>query len=114
MMRFSVVIFLFLATRLAAQVELPDLRAQNAGGTVVEIHDVKLLHVDPDGIRVLHSAGSAKIPYELLPDDLQARFGFNAVKAQLHREVVADARQKAIEEAKAAQAEAPKISTPVV
>jgi hypothetical protein len=103
-MRFSLVLLLLLATRLTAQVSLPDLRVQNAGGTVVEIHDVKLLHVDPDGIRVLHSAGSAKIPYELLPDDLQSKYGFNADKAQQHRDEVTAARQTAAAAAVAAAA----------
>jgi hypothetical protein len=93
-MRLPLLLLFLLAGHLTAQVELPDLRVQNAGGTVVQIYDVKLLHVDPDGLRVSHSVGSAKVPYELLPDELQARYGFNASNAKQYRETVAAAQQQ--------------------
>jgi hypothetical protein len=76
---------LLFATGLLAQDELPDLRVQNPGGTVQELFEVKLLRVEPDGLRVLHSAGAAKVPYELLPETLQVKYGFNADHAQEHR-----------------------------
>jgi hypothetical protein len=80
---------LLFATGLLAQDELPDLRVQNPGGTVQDIFEVKLLRVEPDGLRVLHAAGAAKVPYELLPQALQVKYGFNSAQAQEHRQSVA-------------------------
>jgi hypothetical protein len=82
---------LLFASGVMAQDKLPDLRIQNSGGTVMNIQDVKLLRVEPDGLRVLHAAGTAKVPYELLPEALQVKYGFTAAKAQEHRAVVAAA-----------------------
>jgi hypothetical protein len=79
------------ASGVMAQDKLPDLRIQNSGGTVMNIQDVKLLRVEPDGLRVLHAAGTAKVPYELLPEELHVKYGFTAAKAQEHRAVAAAA-----------------------
>jgi hypothetical protein len=77
---------LLFVTGVKAQDALPDLRVQNSGGTIVNLHDVKLIRVEPDGLRVIHQAGMAKVPYELLPADLQAKYGFTDAKAHEHRD----------------------------
>jgi hypothetical protein len=37
--------------------------------------------VDPDGLRIMHKDGAAKIPFEQLSEDLQKKYGFDPVKA---------------------------------
>ena len=43
--------------------------------------DVVLKQVDPDGVRIIHSAGLAKIPFQELPEALRAQFPVNAEQA---------------------------------
>ncbi len=59
--------------------------------------------VEPDALRVMHSDGAARIPYEKLPSALQKQY-FDPDKVAAYREQVAAAR-KAAEEAAAAKAE---------
>jgi hypothetical protein len=75
---------LLLATGLAANDPLPDLRVSTPGG-IMTIRQVKLMRVEPDGLRVMHASGMAKVPYEMLPADLQAKYGFNDQAAQEQR-----------------------------
>ena len=62
----------------------------NAGHTIVvgdtTYKDYELSKVEPDGIRILHSAGAAKIPFEKLSPDLQKKYGFDPKKAAAFRE----------------------------
>jgi hypothetical protein len=106
-----VLLFVLLAPFARAQSNLPDLRVQNSGGTVVNLHEVRLLRVEPDGLRVAHSAGMAKVPYELLPAELRAKYRFNATTAQEHRTNTAAATAAAA--AAAAQAQAAATSSAV-
>ncbi|MCW1923756.1 serine protease [Luteolibacter arcticus] len=47
--------------------------------------DVVILKMEPDGIRVMHKGGIAKIAFERLPPELVAEFGLNPEDAELHR-----------------------------
>ena len=60
----------------------------------------EVVKVEPDGIRISHADGAAKISFEELPEALQRQYGYDAAKAAAYRKVAADA--KAAAEAKAA------------
>lgn len=77
---------LMLATHAWAADVLPVLRTSNAAGTPLELRDVRIVRVEPDGVRVMHSTGTAKVPYERLPEELQIKYGFDPTKANQHRE----------------------------
>lgn len=59
----------------------------------------EVVKVEPDGIRVTHDAGAAKIEFEDLPDALKRQYNFDPAKVAAYRKVIADA--KAAAEAKA-------------
>lgn len=59
--------------------------------------------VEPDALRIMHSDGAARIPYEKLPSALQKQY-FDPDKVAAYREQVAAAK-KAADEAAAAKAE---------
>lgn len=60
----------------------------------------EVVKVEPDGIRISHADGAAKISFEELPDALQRQYGYDAAKAAAYRKTAADAKSAA--EAKAA------------
>jgi len=65
---------------------------------------VKVLGVDPDGLRIMHSGGAAKISFPDLPKNLQERFGFDPEMARQFAEQRAmgeAARIRQLEDAKA-------------
>lgn len=65
-----------------------------AGGVTYE--SAQLLSVDPDGIRISHASGSAKVRYEHLSHDITAQLGgFNFEAAAAFRESVALQQQQA-------------------
>ena len=66
-------------------------------GTAYRKCDV--VKVEPDGIRISHDGGAAKISFEELPDALQRQYGFDPAKVAAYRKGIADA--KAAAEAKA-------------
>jgi hypothetical protein len=102
MRKFVALLILLSASGLSAQDVLPNLRVQNSGGTLVELRDVKLMHVEPDGVRVSHAGGIAKVPYERLPVDLQEKYGFSSDKAKEHRDAVTAATAQQVAAAKQA------------
>jgi hypothetical protein len=53
--------------------------------------------VEPDGIRILHETGTAKIPFEKLPPALQQKHGYDPAKAAEFKK--ADAAAQAVQEA---------------
>lgn len=70
-----------------------------AGTTFIE---ARITAVEPDGIRISHTAGNSKIQYELLDDSLQAALGgFDAGKAAAHRAQVQKAQASAMQAAQA-------------
>ena len=61
---------------------------------------VTITKADPDGIRIMHEAGSAKIPFEKLPEALRAKYGYDVAKATEFRRNQAakdEATEKAME-----------------
>lgn len=86
MKKLLVFALMLLAVNASAADVIPSLRAPNAGGTMMELREVRVLKVEPDGIRVMHSMGMAKIPYESLPEELRAKYGISSSSAQKHRE----------------------------
>ena len=61
---------------------LPALAEPESLGTVKladgsQLEDVKLLKVEPDGLRLEHRSGVARVPLEDLPEDLARRFSLD-------------------------------------
>lgn len=52
---------------------------------LLEFEDVTIRKVEPDGIRIMHKGGIAKIAIERLPPEVVAELGLNAEDAELHR-----------------------------
>ncbi len=69
-----------------------------------EYKDVKVSAVEPGGLKVMHAAGFARIPYEQLPKEIQAQFTFDPAKAAEQRAGEAAMREKAANDARAAEA----------
>jgi hypothetical protein len=88
MTRLLVLFLSMFAARMWAGDVLPVLKTVNAAGTLIELRDVKIVKVEADGVRVMHSSGTAKVPFERLPDDLQLKYGFDPSKAYQHRDEV--------------------------
>ncbi len=59
--------------------------------------------VDPDGIRVTHSTGVAKLRFEDLPEALQKQYHYDAAKVAAYRKQVEDAQKAAAAQAAVAQ-----------
>jgi hypothetical protein len=76
---------------LVADDTLPDLTLQRPGGTKNTLTQVRLIKVEPDGLRVMHASGTAKVPLEQLPADLASHFGLDASKAAEFRQAQAQA-----------------------
>jgi hypothetical protein len=76
---------LLLAAPVLANEVIPVLTMSNAAGTKLELRDVRVMKVEPDGLRVMHSTGTAKVPFERLPEDLLAKYGITADGAKQHR-----------------------------
>ena len=68
-------------------------------------HNAKVTGVDPDGIRVTHASGVAKLPFEDLPDTLQKQYHYDAAKVAGYRKQVDDAQKAASAKAAAAAQE---------
>ena len=76
------VVLLALSLALTVEAEdplkLPELSTNN--GHVYR--DVTVTSVDPAGIKIMHSSGIAKLPFEVLPEELRTKLGYNPEKAQ--------------------------------
>lgn len=83
------------ALTVAASLAIGNLNAEDLkiGATVYK--DYSVSKVDPDGLRILHSDGAAKIPYEELPADLQKKYAFDPAKAAAFRADKAKAKPAA-------------------
>ncbi len=55
---------------------------------------VTIRKVEPDGLSILHAAGTAKVPFEKLPEELQEKYGYDATAAAEHRKQAAEAQRK--------------------
>jgi hypothetical protein len=52
----------------------------------------EVVKVEPDGIRITHDAGAAKISFEEMPDALRRQYGFDSAKVAAYRKSLADAQ----------------------
>ncbi|WP_075088941.1 hypothetical protein [Verrucomicrobium spinosum] len=50
-----------------------------------EYRSVKVSAVEPDGLRITHADGVARVPYEQLPAEIREAFAFDPAKAELAR-----------------------------
>jgi flagellar biosynthesis GTPase FlhF len=66
-------------------------------------HNVEITGIDPDGIRVMHSKGVAKLRFEELPDPLQKQYHYNAAKVAAYRKQIENAQKAAAAQATATE-----------
>lgn len=96
--------------------KLPDLTIPKPGGFTT-ITGVEVLKVEPDGLRVLHSSGTAKVPFTSLSKELQVKYGYDSEKAKEFSKAVDEEQAKIraqIEAQNAKQAEQPPVTSEVV
>ena len=93
-----IVVLTLLGAAVVARAE--DLKTR--GGK--EYKDIKVMAVEADGLKIMHAAGMAKIPYEQLPDDLQTKYAFDPTKAAEKRTADDAAKKMSAEQARAAAA----------
>ncbi len=74
----------FAAEPIAYPIEVGVLKAG-----VRTYEQVKIVGADAIGVKVVHASGTARVPFDQLPDDLRARFNHdrNAAKEQVKAEV---------------------------
>lgn len=94
----------------------PQAPVELDGKVIPELNGFKsvtIRRVEPDGLRIIHESGTAKIPIEKLTDEQRAKYGLSAEGASQYRKQAAEnaatsyARQQ---EAARNQAEAPRAS----
>ncbi|MCW1886385.1 hypothetical protein OKA04_16730 [Luteolibacter flavescens] len=59
--------------------------------------DVTIRKVEPDGLSILHAAGTAKVPFEQLSSELQEKYGYTKEAAAEHKEKMEEARLRQAE-----------------
>lgn len=64
----------------------------------------EVVKVEPDGIRITHDAGAAKIEFEDLPDALKRQYNFDPANVAAYRKTIADAKAAAEEKVKVERA----------
>jgi len=91
-MKTAAFIFLISCTSALAQIGAvaDSITITTAGGLAVLKH-CKVIKIDPDGVRVMHDAGMAKVPYEFMPESWLAASGINRETAKAYREGFKDA-----------------------
>jgi hypothetical protein len=65
---------------------------------LLDYTNVTVTKIEPDGIRIMHESGVAKIPFERVPEDVRTKLGLNQEAAEAHRQNV-QAQQQRIAEA---------------
>ncbi len=105
---------LLCAAAQAASDPLPDMTIPKPGGGTVLLTGVTLVKVEPDGLKVMHSAGAAKVPIECVPANLHAIYGLTTEKAKAHREAAQAASPTivAVGTPEAPTAKKPELTTP--
>lgn len=92
----KVFIPIFLASCIAALAQDPPREFDKLETTNGRVYErVKVSKIEPDGISIVHEAGTAKIQFERLPQELRDAFGFDAGKAESHRKEKAETQAKA-------------------
>lgn len=97
-----------------------------ANGSVLK--NAKITRVDPDGLRIMHQDGIAKVPHESLPPELKAKYNFDATEAaafrkqteadqmeaqrrmRQEREMLRDQKQAALDKAKEEADKTPRLT----
>lgn len=88
MNRIAALLFAFVAISTAQALDITT-----RDGTLYS--NVTVTAQEPDGIRIQHSEGVARIPFEKLPDALQKQYHFDPSKVAAYRKDVEDARRSA-------------------
>lgn len=71
---------------------LPQLKEQAPESlTIITVRgenfsNVKVLRVEPDALTIMHATGTATIPFEDLPKDVQDHFNYSPEQAESHRQ----------------------------
>ena len=55
---------------------------------------VTIRKVEPDGLSILHAAGTAKVPFEKLSTELREKYGYDETAAAEHQKQAAEAQRK--------------------
>jgi len=63
---------------------------------------VTIRKVEPDGLSILHAAGTAKVPFEKLSTELREKYGYDETAAAAHRKQLAETQRKQAAAEKAA------------
>jgi len=70
---------------------------------LLDYTNVMVTKIEPDGIRIIHESGAAKIPYESVPEDIRVKLGMNQEAADAHRQKVQVQQQQIAEATKKQQ-----------
>jgi hypothetical protein len=95
-MKTAAFIFLISCTSAMAQIgaTAESITVSTSGGLAVLKH-CKVTKIDPDGVRVMHDAGMAKVPYEFMPEGWLLASGIDRERAKAYREGFRDAMESA-------------------
>ena len=85
----------------AAGEPLPDLTIPNPEGVSQTLRQVTLMKVEPDGLRVMHSAGMAKVPFAALSPELRTKYALVPAQAKPYQPTTAPTSASATPEADA-------------
>ncbi len=81
------------ATAPAFPAPVPQAPVELDGKVIPELNGFKsvtIRRVEPDGLRIIHESGSAKIPIEKLSNEQRAKYGITVEGAAQYRQQVAD------------------------
>lgn len=70
---------------------------------LLDYTNVTVTKVEPDGIRIMHESGAAKIPYESIPEEIRVKLGMKQEAAEAHRQKVQVQQQQIAEATKKQQ-----------
>ena len=70
---------------------------------LLDYTNVTVTKIEPDGIRIIHESGAAKIPYESVPEDIRVKLGMNQEAADAYRQKVQVQQQQTAEATKKQQ-----------
>jgi hypothetical protein len=77
------------------QAVIPELRIPDGFVGDRVLKNVRIMKMEPDGLRLSHDAGISKIPYEALPESLREKFKFDPIAASAYRTEQEAARREA-------------------
>ena len=63
--------------------------------TLLDYKGVTVTKIEPDGIRIMHESGVAKIQIERLPEEVRTQLGLTEAAAEEHREMLQEKREVA-------------------